>query len=406
MKISFVNTQLWLGGAETVVHQLYNGVTAAGHDAALYIANGKTYPRWVRPLYPRMLSRLGHSRFHSLVEHRFPRFTWTDRAFRAIADSDTEIVHIHNFHGNYATIESLAYLADRKPLVWSFHAFWGITGGCDHPRACDRYLAQCGQCPQVGSWPVGPVDGTSRGLAEKVSMLGTRKLNIVAPSRFVANTVAGSKVGRTWRIHHIPNGISNEVFGRQSDKSAARRVLGLPMEALIILSVNRDFTDPQKGHALVHHALGSIAPADAVLVLAGQNSAVAKAALDDRIPVVDAGYVTDRARLASLYAAADIFIFASPAENFPCVILEAMAAGCCVVATPSGGVVEQITHESDGLLADAIAPEALATALRRATADEHLRSRLASCAKQTVVRRFSESTMIENHLKLYEEICG
>ena len=36
------------------------------------------------------------------------------------------------------------------------------------------------------------------------------------------------------------------------------------------------------------------------------------------------------------------FLFASPAENFPCVILEAMASACCVVATPTSGVTEQI----------------------------------------------------------------
>ncbi len=54
-----------------------------------------------------------------------------------------------------------------------------------------------------------------------------------------------------------------------------------------------------------------------------------------------------------------------------------MAAGCCVVATPTDGVNEQIEHLHNGLLCDTISGNALATQLRRAVEDLPLRSRLA-----------------------------
>jgi glycogen synthase len=48
------------------------------------------------------------------------------------------------------------------------------------------------------------------------------------------------------------------------------------------------------------------------------------------------GYVADRSTYMDALASCDLFVFPSPAEGFPKVILDAMAAGLPVVATPSG----------------------------------------------------------------------
>lgn len=52
------------------------------------------------------------------------------------------------------------------------------------------------------------------------------------------------------------------------------------------------------------------------------------------------GYVADRATYMDALASCDLFVFPSPAEGFPKVILDAMAAGLPVVATPSGELAE------------------------------------------------------------------
>jgi hypothetical protein len=48
------------------------------------------------------------------------------------------------------------------------------------------------------------------------------------------------------------------------------------------------------------------------------------------------GYVAERATYLDALASCDLFVFPSPAEGFPKVVLDAMAAGLPVVATPSG----------------------------------------------------------------------
>ncbi|MFB2839444.1 glycosyltransferase family 4 protein [Floridanema evergladense] len=63
------------------------------------------------------------------------------------------------------------------------------------------------------------------------------------------------------------------------------------------------------------------------------------------------GYLRGR-ELASAYACADAFIFPSRTETLGLVLLEAMAAGCPVVAARSGGIPDIVTDGENGYLFD------------------------------------------------------
>jgi glycosyltransferase involved in cell wall biosynthesis len=118
------------------------------------------------------------------------------------------------------------------------------------------------------------------------------------------------------------------------------------------------------------------------------------------------GYVTEVETLARLHRAADIFLFASPAENFPCAVLEAMAAGSCVVATPTGGVVEQIEDGVSGILAQEVSGPALGQALLRALNNLSLSRSMGEAARARVVRDFNETLFLDRHRKVYAEILA
>ncbi len=395
MKILHVNNQLQLGGAETVMRQLARGFPGS----RIAVADGRRFPRGVQPLYPRPLAWLYHSRLHPLVTRLAPRDRCTDGAFRRLAHGEHDIIHLHNFHGRYATIESLAYVARRKPVVWTFHALWGVTGGCDHPRDCRRYLDACGSCPQLGLWPLGSVDDTAAQLAVKLSHLSGLPLHIIAPSRWLAEIVRASRVGNRWQVNHLPNAVSEE-FHRALP---ARTPQG---DAPLILVVNRNFRDEQKGFSIIRAALAELAASASRrprILLVGENSEWAA----NELPAWSCeffGYVADPADLAALHSRADIFLFASPAENFPCVVLEAMSAGSCVVATPTGGVVEQIEDGVTGLLATAITGSALAAALKRAIEGPALRSQLGEAARARAGSEYSEQIFFTRHRALYERV--
>ena len=404
MNVSYVNNLYHLGGAETVVRQLHFGMLKAGHQSRFYVAEGKIIPRLpgVKTLYPRSLSRLEYSRFNRFTDRWFPHYPWTDRAFRKIADDPSDVVHIHSFHGVYATIESLVYLAARKPVLWTFHRFWGMTGGCDYPGDCRRYLDRCGQCPRIDEWPICGVDNTAQQLEKKRELLADAPLHIISPSQHLARTVAASPVGRNWKITYIPNGVDPAEFSYQRKRDPKfRQSLGLSPDATIVLIVNRNFKDPMKGFQTVRDALLMTEPKGAQFVFAGGNSDWAASQLPAHFSRVDMGVVTSRARIAELYEASDIFLYASPGENFPCAILEAMSAECCIVSTPTDGVLEQIQHGASGLIAHTFRPADLAQTLSDAVAHPDQVRAYGRAARQRVDENFTEAMMIDHHVALY-----
>jgi glycosyltransferase involved in cell wall biosynthesis len=64
-----------------------------------------------------------------------------------------------------------------------------------------------------------------------------------------------------------------------------------------------------------------------------------------------AGYMEGE-ELGSAYASADVFVFPSRTETLGLVLLEAMAAGCPVVAANSGGIPDIVTDGENGYLFD------------------------------------------------------
>jgi glycosyltransferase involved in cell wall biosynthesis len=63
------------------------------------------------------------------------------------------------------------------------------------------------------------------------------------------------------------------------------------------------------------------------------------------------GYLAGE-ELASAYASADVFVFPSRTETLGLVLLEAMAAGCPVVAANAGGIPDIVTDGENGYMFD------------------------------------------------------
>ena len=85
-----------------------------------------------------------------------------------------------------------------------------------------------------------------------------------------------------------------------------------------------------------------------------------------------------------IFRAADAVLLSSRWENFPHVIVEALAVGTPVIASAVGGVPEVVRDGENGLLVPAGDADALAAAIRRLLGDDDLRARLAAAAAPSV----------------------
>jgi glycosyltransferase involved in cell wall biosynthesis len=119
-----------------------------------------------------------------------------------------------------------------------------------------------------------------------------------------------------------------------------------------------------------------------------------------------AQFVGVRGAIGELLAGLDLFVLSSRQEACPLALMEAMAAGCAVVATDVGGVREVVTHGEDGWLVEPERPSELAAAMRRALEDSASASRLGQAARRTAATHFTLDRMVDETLSLYEMLLS
>ena len=106
----------------------------------------------------------------------------------------------------------------------------------------------------------------------------------------------------------------------------------------------------------------------------------------------------------ALLSSADIFVLPSHDEGLPMAILEAMAAGVTVVATPVGAIPDAIVEGETGLLVPPGDISELARAIAMLLDDVTLRKRLASNARVRCELMFSIDRTAECVAAIYREL--
>lgn len=164
------------------------------------------------------------------------------------------------------------------------------------------------------------------------------------------------------------------------------------------------------GYALEAFGLFRQARPNARLLLAGP-----RIDRDESSRLIDAGtriggfsYLGElpHARVTEIMQAADIFLNTSLQEGMPGAVMEAMAAGCAVIATDIAGNRALITRDETGILVPLHAPEALAAAIRTLADNPRLRKRLGEQARRDVLERFGCEAELLAHERLYATILA
>lgn len=104
-------------------------------------------------------------------------------------------------------------------------------------------------------------------------------------------------------------------------------------------------------------------------------------AVSDRVLFTGA---LDRTAVNELMGNSEICIVPSLWENYPNVVLEAMAAGCAVVASDRGGIPELINDKENGLLIDALDENSIKNAIEKLINDYENRICLAAVGRSKV----------------------
>jgi len=206
-------------------------------------------------------------------------------------------------------------------------------------------------------------DAISRRLTRPVLHAARRLLVVSEDLGRVAEREYGAAPDR---IRAIPNGCDASIF-HPADRAEARQALDLPADAEVVTYVGR--LVPEKGLRELLVAAGQLRSARPrlQLVLVGEgpmHAELAALAAAGELPVRFAG-TRPPAEVARWMCASDLVTLPSYSEGHPNVLVEALACGRPVVATPVGGIPE-VVDAASGVLVPARDPAALAEGLRQA----------------------------------------
>ncbi|NLZ39322.1 MAG: glycosyltransferase family 4 protein [Firmicutes bacterium] len=204
------------------------------------------------------------------------------------------------------------------------------------------------------------------------------------------------------RINVIPNGV-----GTTTKNPLPPLTLPFPEETVLVGTVAR--LAPQKGVETFIRAAAILLPhfPHARFVVAGSGPLL----LTLRQLAKQLGlneyllFLGHCEQINSLLAKLTVFVLPSLSEAQGIAVLEAMAAGCPVVASSVGGLREIIQHKRNGLLVPPGDAKSLASAIQTLLLQPRLAARLAAQGKLDVAR-FSLAESMRKTKLVYERILG
>ncbi len=204
------------------------------------------------------------------------------------------------------------------------------------------------------------------------------------------------------RIQLCYNGIDLEAF----HPIDVPRPAELPRDALVIGVVCA--LRPEKGLSTLLEGFARVRQSRAGMKLAIVGSGPMLEPLQSEARALgifeDCVFVPATAEVTKWLRAIDIFVLPSLSEAFSNSLMEAMACGCCAVATNVGGNPELVLKGETGLRFEPGDSEGLSLALRTLIEDKALRQRLAAAGAEFISQRFSTRAAAERMGEIYTKL--
>lgn len=418
MKIVLINKSDARGGAAVVTRRLMEALRGEGVDARMLVAEKLTDSPYVTLAARKRVIRdtFLKERLKIFMANGMNRATlfkidtggeglplWRHPL---VEDADAILLNWVN-QGMLSLNGVEKLLATGKPVVWTMHDMWNMTGLCHHAGSCIGYLGECGDCPLLGK--KGKAYDLSYQVWQRKYRLGSmpRKIRYVAVSNWLMKKACESSLLSESDIRVVPNAFP--LIGGEGVVS--RR----PGEKLTILFGAARLDDPIKNMpALVEmtKALRRYYPATAegVRLITFGNIKDPHAMEGMAIDHIHLGPVKGERALRELYETGEMVVSSSSYETLPGTLVEAQAYGCIPVSFDRGGQRDIIEHGVTGYLAqysdDPVeGGRRLAEGIHEMAAisrDEGAMATMRQRMRENVERRFSSEAVAKAYISLIE----
>lgn len=327
-------------------------------------------------------------------------YPWGRRLAQRPEFAMADVVHCHLIHNRVVSLFDLPMLSRTKPVIWTLHDPWAMTGHCVYPMDCEKWLHGCEGCPRLGAHFPLERDFSDRMWAVKQHVYSQLDIDVIVASPFMYDMVKRSPLTSHFeRVHLIPFGIDPASYLDDSEKRDSRRSLGIPENDFVIFcrATNSEF----KGLNSIIEALLLRSPVCPTTVVTVDKRRLLRAITRD-YNVVDLGWVDSEEKLKRILCACDLFLMPSTAEAFGLMALEAMAAGRPVISF-EGTSVPSVTFAPEcGIAVPKGDIRALRGAIDKLAEDPSEAQRRGRLGRSLAAQHYARADYLDSLTSLYE----
>ena len=313
--------------------------------------------------------------------------------------SNADVIHLHWIGNGMISIKEIGKIS--KPLIWTLHDMWPFCG-VEHYVADNHYKYGYSQNKKLWDY--------SRWVWKRKMRHWKKPIQIVTPSRWLADCVRQSLLMRDWPVRVIPNCLDMEAW-QAWEKPLARNIFNFSDEdgsLYLLFGALGGISDPRKGFHFLQSALKILHERKQFpnLKLIVFGSSEPEKPLDVGFPICYMGHLHDEISLNLLYSTADAMVVPSTMESLGQTAVESSASGTPVVAFENTGVADVVQHKQTGYLAKAFDVEDLARGIEWVLEDKKRHASFCRAARDHAAQTFSYPVVARQYEEVYRQVIN
>ncbi|MBQ9077228.1 MAG: glycosyltransferase [Muribaculaceae bacterium] len=413
LKVTLISHSDTMGGASVVTFRLMQALRRAGVDARMIVFVKNSDDPNIDTASKRNCRTMNFliERAHIFLHNGFSR----ENLFKVSEANtgvnlcchpwikDTDIIALNWVNQGMLSLKDIYSLSQLgKPIVWTMHDMWCLTGICHHAYECTNYRNNCGNCQYLHNG-TSSNDLSRKTWAKKNWLYENSSIHFIAVSNWLAEKCRESSLLGDKNVSVIPNAFPITSF--MTRPTATVRSFNLDYSKNIILMGAARLDDPIKGIGYAIDAFNYIfdnhpdVANNCTVVLFGdiRDSSLLK---NIRLHYRHLGRINDPDMIRQLYASSKIVVSTSLYETLPGTLIEGQAAGCVPVSFGHGGQNDIIDHKVNGYIAEYKSAKSIAEGIIWALENAPDRQFL----HRSVHDRFASDIIAQRYISLFNSL--
>lgn len=397
LKIAIVSYYDNKGGAGKAAYRLFRSFQKQGFEVKMFVFKKITDDPNVVVVY---------NRFNELWNHRLRKLTnvfYSSNSIFSLAvlsnkylikeikDFNPDIVNLHWVNNGMLSVRDL--LRFKKPIFWSLHDIFPITGGCHYSNGCKKYVSHCSKCPILKSRFI--LDLSWFQYKFKKRVFEKANISFIGLSSWITEVASSSMLTNSNKVFNVPNVLDLDVYKPLPGK----RFFSNQQRFKIMFSAMGGTENHRKGFDLLLEALRFLPTELYELTIVADKSPSSLENLRFEVELLPPTF--SDTEMVKYLNKVDLMIVPSREENLSNVIFESIASGTPVVAFDIGGNGDLIKHKINGFLVPEMKANSLAEGIewmRENTAELSLSGQ----SRKYVEEYLNEDIIISSYQKVFE----